>query len=202
MTRHSAGCLLRKWSFRISTVAALALISPTFLPSHTRVSAQDHDNSGTKDKVVVLAHVPLPGSAVRQIFTEEENGKRYLILQQNVHFTVVDVSDPKNPKIVDRVAGEGRVASVGAGLAISVQSDQPGQTNVATQTVRLVDMSDPKNPRVVKTLTGVTSVYSEDGRQLIYATNNEGLWVIKHYETFRLPYCTTESAENTVAQCR
>ena len=202
MSRHSAGCLLRKWSFRISPVAVLALISPSFLPSHTRVAAQDHDKSGTRDKVVVLAHLPLPGSAVRQIFTEEEHGKRYLILQQNVHFTVVDVSDPKNPRIVDRVAGEGQVADVGAGLAISVQSDQPGQTNVATQTVRLVDMSDPKNPRVVKTLTGVTSVYSEDGRQLIYATNSDGLWVIKHYETFRLPYCTTESAENTVAQCR
>ena len=130
MTRHSAGCLLRKWSFRISTIAALALISPSFLPSYTRISAQDHDKSATSDKVVVLAHVPLPGSAVRQIFTEEENAKRYLILQQNVHFTVVDVSDPKNPRIVDRVAGEGKVADVGAGLAISVQSDQPEQTNV------------------------------------------------------------------------
>jgi len=202
MTKHSAACLVCKVSLRISAVAALALISPSFLPSHTRVSAQDHDKSATRDKVVVLAHVPLPGSAVRQIFTEEENGKRYIILQQNVHFTVVDVSDPKSPKIVDRVAGEGRVADVGAGLAISVQSDQPEQTNVTTQTVRLVDMSDPKNPRVVKTLTGVTSVYSEDGRQLIYMTNSDGLWVIKHYETFRLPYCTTESAENTVAQCR
>jgi len=202
MTRHSAGCLLRKVSLNVSAVAALALISPSFLPSHTRVSAQDHDKSGTRDKVVVLAHVPLPGSAVRQIFTEEEHGKRYLILQQNVHFTVVDVSDPKNPRIVDRVAGEGKVADVGAGLAISVQSDQPGQTNVATQTVRLVDMSDPKNPRVVKTLTGVTSIYSEDGRQLIYMTNSDGLWVIKHYETFRLPFCTTESSENTVAQCQ
>jgi hypothetical protein len=52
-------------------------------------------------------------------------------------------------------------------------------------------MSDPKNPRVVKTLTGVSSVYSEDGRQLIYMTNSDGLWVIKHYETFRLPFCTT-----------
>jgi len=202
MTKHSAGYFLRKVNFQISAVAALALISPSFLPSHTRVSAREHDKSATKDKVVVLAHVPLPGSAVRQIFSEEENGKRYLILQQNVHFTVLDVSDPKNPKIVDRVAGKGRVADVGAGLAISVQSDQPIQANVATSTVRLVDMSDPKNPRVVKTLTGVTSVYSEDGRQLIYMTNNDGLWVIKHFETFRLPYCTTESSGDPVAQCQ
>jgi hypothetical protein len=76
MTRHSAGCLLRRMSFQISAVAVLVLISPSFLPSHTRVSAQDHDKSAKKEKIVVLAHVPLPGSAVRQIFAQDENGKR------------------------------------------------------------------------------------------------------------------------------
>ena len=193
---------LRKASLRVCAVAALALILPFFGPSQTWAAAQDNSKSTTGDRVAVLAHLALPGTAVRQIFMTQENGKQYLLLQQNVHFAVVDVTDPKNPKIVERVGSEGKLASVGAGLAIAVQSDPSGQTTIPTQTVRLVDLSDPKNPRVVKTLTGVTSVYSEDGRQLIYATNSDGLWIIKHYETFRLPLCTSESAENTVAQCR
>jgi hypothetical protein len=184
-----------------AAIAAMVTISPSFLPNYSRAAAQD-DKPVTKDKVVVLAHLALPGSPVRQILVQEENGKRYLLLQQNVHFTVVDVTNSKNPQIVDRVAEKGKLAQVGAGLAISVQTDQSTQGSVPTQTVRLVDLSDPKNPRVVKTLNGVTSIYSDDGRQLIYAANNEGLWIIKHYETFRLPYCTTESAENTVAQCQ
>src|SRR5271163_4501476 len=187
---------------KIVVGAALALILPGCLPSHGRAAAQDNSKPGTRDKIVVVAHLPLPGSAVRQIFMQDEKGKPYLLLQQNVHFTMVDVADPKNPKIVERVASEGKLTDVGSGLAISVQSDQSGQGSIPTQTIRLVDLSNPKSPHTVKTFTGVTSVYSEDGRQLIYLTNSEGLWIIKHYETFRLPLCTSESEENSVAQCQ
>jgi len=201
MTKYFGARWVRKMSFQIAAIAAMVAMSPCFLVNYSRAAAQG-DKPETKDKVVVLAHLPLPGSAVRQIFVQEDKGKRYLLLQQNVHFTVVDITDPKNPQIVDRVAGQGKLAEVGAGLAISVQSDQAGQGAVPTQTVRLVDLSDAKHPHTVKTLTGVTSMYSDDGRQLIYLANNEGLWIIKHYETFRLPYCTTESAENTTAQCQ
>ncbi|MGA7626568.1 MAG: hypothetical protein WCA38_20225 [Candidatus Acidiferrales bacterium] len=199
---NSAGFPLRKMSVRIFAVAALLLVSPLLSPSYTRAVAQSDDKAARKDKIVVLAHLQVPGSAVRQILTQNEKGKQYLLLQQNTHFTVVDVTDPKNPQIVDRTAGQGKLTEVGAGLAISVQSDKPLQDNPSTQTVRLVDLSDPKNPRTVKTLNGVTSLYSDDGRQLIYATNNEGLWIIKHYETFRLPMCTSDSYDNTVAQCQ
>jgi hypothetical protein len=191
--------MLRKMSLRILAAAALALMAPFFLPSHARAAAQD--NSGTKDKIAVLAQLPLPGSAVRQIFMQDEKGKQYLLLQQNVHFTVVDVTDPKNPRIVERVGSEGKLTDVGAGLAISVQSDQ-AQASPPTQTVRLVDLSDPKNAHTVKTFTGVTSVYSDDGRKLIYITNNEGLWIVKHYEAQRLPLCTSDSYSNPVAQCQ
>ena len=149
-----------------------------------------------------MAHLPLPGSAVRQIFFQQENGKQYLYLQQNAHFTVIDVTDPKNPRVADRVASAGKLTDVGAGIAIAVQSDQTEQASVPTQTIRLVDVSDPKNPHTAKKFEGVTSVYSEAGRQLIYLTNSDGLWVIKHSETFRLPFCTSESEENSVAQCQ
>jgi hypothetical protein len=202
MTKYFAARWVRKMVFQSAAIAATVAMSPSFLANYGRAAAQDDSKQVTKDKVVVLAHMPVPGSAVRQILVQQEKGKQYLLLQQNVHFTVVDVTDPKNPQIVDRVAEKGKLAEVGAGLAISVQSDQSAQGSVPTQTVRLVDLGNPKNPRVVKTLNGVTSIYSDDGRQLIYLTNSEGLWIIKHYETFRLPYCTTESAENTVAQCQ
>jgi hypothetical protein len=119
-----------------------------------------------------------------------------------VHFTVVDVTDPKNPQIVERVASGGKLTDVGAGLAIAIQTDNPGQGTVSTQTVRLMDLSDPKNPRTAKTFKGVTSMYSEDGRHLIFLTNSEGLWIVKHSETHRLPLCTSESEEMAIAQCR
>jgi hypothetical protein len=188
-------------ALRICLGLALILASSTFLPVNTQATTQDSKDNG-KEMTKVVAHIPVRGSAVRQILFQEENGKRYLYLQQHVHFTVVDVTDSDKPQIVDRVASGGKLTDVGAGLAIAVSSDQSGEGTVPTQTVKLMDMSDPKNPRTVKTFTGVTSVFSEDGRHLIYVTNGEGLWIVKHFMTHRLPFCTSESEENSVAQCR
>ena len=194
--------MFRDRIFRICLGLALILVSPTFLPFSSRAAGQDNTKNGMKEMTRVVAHIPLPGSAVRQIFYQDENGKRFIYLQQNVHFTVVDVTDPNKPQIVDRVAPGGKLTDVGAGLAIAVSADQSGEGTVPTQTVKLMDMSDPKNPRTVKTFTGVTSMFSEDGRHLIYVTNGEGLWIVKHSMTHRLPFCTSESEENSVAQCQ
>jgi endonuclease YncB( thermonuclease family) len=184
------------------TGGVLVLMAVFLFSNSAQAAPQNNSNNASKEKISVVAHLPLPGSAVRQIFFQQENGKQYVYLQQSAHFTVVDVSDPKNPRLVDRVASGGKLTEVGAGVAIAVQSDQSAQASVPTQTIRLVDVSDPKNPHTAKKFDGVTSVYSEDGRQLIYITNSEGLWIIKHYETFRLPLCTSESEENSVAQCQ
>ncbi len=194
--------MFRDRTFQICLGLALILASPTFLPFSSRAAGQDNTKSGMKEMTKVVAHIPLPGSAVRQIFFQEENGKQYLYLQQNVHFTVVDVSDPEKPQIVDRAAPGGHLTEVGSGLAIAVQSDKSGEGAVPTQTVKLMDMTDPKNPHPVKTFTGVTSMYSEDGRHLIYLTNNEGLWIVKHSVRRRLPLCTSESEENSAVECR
>jgi hypothetical protein len=202
MTKFNAPCGLREISSTILAAAALALLSPIFSPSYTRASAQDNSKSTTGDRVAVLSQLQLPGTAVRQIFVQEEKGRQYLLLQQNAHFTVVDVTDPKKPQIVERVGSEGKITDVGAGLVIAVQSDHSGQAPVSTQTVRLINMSDPKNPHTVKTLTAVTSIYSDDGRKLIYLTNDQGLWIVKHYETYRLPFCTSDSYSDSVAQCQ
>jgi hypothetical protein len=130
---------------------SLVLALPKLLPVNTQAATQDSKNNG-KEMTRVVAHIPVPGSAVRQILFQEENGKRYLYLQQHVHFTVVDVTDPDKPQIVDRVASGGKLTDVGAGLAIAVSSDQSGEGTVPTQTIKIMDMSDPKNPRTVKTL--------------------------------------------------
>jgi hypothetical protein len=194
--------MLHKMSSRVCAGAVLLMMAVFLLSNRGDAATQNNSNNGSKEKVSVVAHLPLQGSAVRQIFLQQESGKQYLYLQQNAHFTVVDVTDSKNPRIVERVASGAKLTDVGAGIAIAVQADPSAQASVPTQTIRLVDVSDPKNPHTAKKFEGVTSVYSDDGRQLIYITNNEGLWVIKHYETFRLPFCTSESEENSVAQCQ
>jgi hypothetical protein len=47
---------------------ALILASPTFLPVNTQAATQDSNNE-VKEITTVVAHIPLPGSAVRQILS-------------------------------------------------------------------------------------------------------------------------------------
>jgi hypothetical protein len=154
----------------------------------------------------VIAHIKLPGTAVRQMFLQQHDGKQYLYLQQKAHFTMVDVTDPAHPAIVERVASQGSLEWVQSGLALSVApekestSEQPG--TVSTQVVNVMDMSDPKHPRTIQTFSGVTSILPDDTRKLVFLANNEGLTVLSHKQAFHLPLCTSEDAMMSEAQCR
>jgi hypothetical protein len=53
-------------------------------------------------------------------------------------------------------------------------------------------MSDPKNAKTLKTFKGVTSIYPDDGRTLVYLVNGEGLWIISHRMLRPMPLCTSE----------
>src|ERR1700693_25651 len=117
----------------------------------------------------VIAHITLPGTAVRQMFLQHHDGKQYLYLQQGAHFTVVDVTDPKNPTIVERVASRGGLEWIQSGLALTVApekgSTSPQPTTVPTQVVKVMDLGDPKHPRTIQTFSGVTSVLPDDTRE-------------------------------------
>src|SRR5580693_7174190 len=100
---------------------------------------------GAEESAKVIAHITLPGTAVRQMFLQHHDGKQYLYLQQGTHFTVVDVTDPKNPTIVERVASQGSLDWVQSGLAVTL-SPEKGSSNqqpstVSTQVVNVMDFS-------------------------------------------------------------
>jgi hypothetical protein len=49
-----------------------------------------------------------------------------------------------------------------------------------TQSLTVLDLSDLANPRPLESFSGVTSVLADDTRNLIYITNSEGLWILRH----------------------
>jgi hypothetical protein len=161
---------------------------------------------GAEESAKVIAHITLPGTAVRQMFLQHHDGKQYLYLQQGTHFTVVDVTDPKNPTIVERVASQGSLDWVQSGLAVTLAPEK-GSSNqqpstVSTQVVNVMDFSDPKHPRSVQTFNGVTGILPDDTRELIFVVNNDGLSVLSHKQPYHLPLCTSEDAMMAEAQCR
>ena len=44
----------------------------------------------------------------------------------------------------------------------------------------MLDLSDPKNPKTLETFNKVTSILPDGGHDLIYLTNDEGLWILRY----------------------
>ena len=173
----------------------------------------------------VIAHVPISGSPVSQMFLRRDKGKRYLYVQQTARdvYTVVDVTKPDHPMVLERVPltkpSSEKVQMVGDGLALAETPESSGSGTARhelapatpplpsgqarpTESVRVLDLSDPKNPRTLQTFEGVTSILAEDGRGLIYIANGQGLWILQHKQKHELPPCDTTASFSAIADCQ
>jgi hypothetical protein len=208
-------------SRRLATMVFVAVCCLVFV---SRIPAQTSNNpetaSGLKtisgqEHVKVLGHLPLDGMRVNQMFTQRRGDKVYLFLHRPTKdaFAVVDVTNPGKPALISRDVlnekkGEQVQTAPGSALAIAVTPENgatpsaAAPVNLPTETVQLVDMSDPKNVKSLKKFTGVTSVYSDDGRKLVYLVNSEGLWIVGHHMTHPLPMCNSEASLTPIPDCQ
>jgi len=139
----------------------------------------------------VIAHLPLPQATGNQMLLQRENGKQYLYVQQAAKqgFMVVDVTKPEKPSLLKRSAESNQATSgnlemVSPDVAIAEAPEKTPTTlassNRPTETVRVLDLSDPRNPKTLETFTKVTSLLPDGGHNLMYLTNDEGLWVLRY----------------------
>ena len=176
----------------------------------------------TEERVKVVAHLPLPGMHVNQMFVQERGSKHYLYLHRPTRqaFALVDVSKPEKPVLLERATleqapgGEMEVAKPESSLAVTVTPEAEGAAPgkpaagaapavvLPKETVRFIDLSDPKHPKTLKTFAGVTSMLPDDARHLLYLVNAEGLWVVSHKEVQAMPYCTSTAALMNAPNCQ
>jgi hypothetical protein len=96
---------------------------------------------------------------------------------------------------------------VGGRLALAEASDSATTENISsTETLNVLDLSDPANPRTILTFSGVTSTLADDDRNLVYITNSDGLWVLKHQAeqtmSSAMHACRSEDASNDASNCQ
>ena len=183
----------------------------------------NHKPETPADSMTVVAHLPLPGAPGSQMFLQGHGGKQYLYIQQAFEdgFAIVDISKPNWPNVVNRVNLPNKVSGetlqmVGAGLAIAETPDAGterarnelppakgegilggGPGGDPTEFVRLLDLSDPANPRTLQTFDTVSSILLDDGQNLLYITNSEGLWILRHNVPPSHPLCDSEITDDT-----
>jgi len=140
----------------------------------------------------VIAHLRLQEAPGGEMILQTRGDKQYLYVQiaSKQGFTVVDVTKPAAPSLVNRAssssdasAGKLEIVSPDVGLAEVPDKNSKGTIRSAdnpTETVKVLDLSDPAHPKVLQTFNGVTSTLQEPGRGLIYLANNDGLWILNH----------------------
>jgi hypothetical protein len=218
----------RLLNIRVDRVLTLLILS-TLIASNAVAKTKSEPPT---QKASVIAHLPLPGTPVSQLLLRQQGSKEYLYIQQTEKdgFTVVDVTQPDRPNVVKDVTlpGKGsdeKLEMLGNGLALaetpdssaaggtqhalSLEKSQSGSSATAprTESIRVLDLSDPKNPRTLQTFDGVTKVVAEDVRNLIYITNGEGLWILRHNPNQEskkrsLPPCDSESVFSPIVDCQ
>jgi hypothetical protein len=194
---------------RLALPATLLFALLVTLP---RAAAQTSNQS--QEQIKVVAHLPLDGMHVNQMFVQQRDSKFYLYLHRPTKdaFALVDVTDPNKPVLVSRDSlkepsgTQLQPPASGSAFAVAVTPEGGASTRanvqLPTETVQLVDMSNPKNARSVKTFKGVTSIYPDDARKLVYLVNGEGLWIVSHRMTKPLPLCSSESALTSLPDCQ
>jgi hypothetical protein len=203
---------------RFSLVFSLLLLLP-LAASPTAVQAAA---AAPQEQVHIVAHLPLHGMHVNQMFLQQRDNKSYLFLHrpQKNAFALVDVTTPSKPVLLSRrTMQESSRTQVNppasdSVLALAVSPDSTPQYTPASattaadsaklpsETVQLVDFSDPQSPKALKTFHGVTSMFPDDAHKLIYLVNGDGLWIIRHHAVRPMPMCTSEEAMNPLPDCQ
>jgi hypothetical protein len=196
-------------------MAFLTIIFLSLLLGGLRAPSQTSSGS-PQEHVKVLAHLPLDGMRVNHMFVQQRGNKFYLYLHRPTKegFVLVDVTNPDKPVLLSRDALKEPPGSQvlppegGSVLALTVTPEggsahaAPASVQLPTETVQFVDMSNPKSATTLKTFKGVTSVYPDDARKLVYLVNTEGLWIISHRMVRPLPLCNSEEALNPLPDCQ
>jgi hypothetical protein len=199
--------------FTLASVVTLGILAAGAPGAAARTSSSEPP----KEHVDEAAHLPLDGMHVNEMFVERlDNNKVYLYLQQPTReaFAVVDVTNPDKPVLLSRDALQASAGSQvqppaeGSALAlVFIPENSPADPSLATkplptETVQFLDMSDPENVKSMRTIKGVTSVYADDGRNLVYLVNGEGLWIVRHYMPPAEHLCGSGDALNPLPNCQ
>jgi hypothetical protein len=150
----------------------------------------------------------LRGKSAQQMILQHDGRKTYLYVRQpeDPGYTVVDVTKPKLPTIVNHMPQQ-HLSIVDSGLALAetpesrgtdrlrgTDSSQKQQMQSAPQTVRVINVTDPAHPRTIQTFKDVTSIVNDSARRLTYVANADGIWILAHKKVLRRHFCSSSDA--------
>lgn len=145
--------------------AALALVC-LGIAAAPAVHAKPRSKSADDTSANVVAHVPVSGGTAKRMLLVKKGNREYLVLglESASGIAIFDVSDPAKPRAID-------VAAIGA------RANTTEVTLIADTLALFGDAATSQEMKEIRSLSGVTA--SIKVRGMIYATNADGLWIVK-----------------------
>jgi hypothetical protein len=175
-------------TFMKDTITTLMVLA---LAISCQLQAKDHKTAPSKGPEIV-GHIALNAAMTQQMFTRRDNkGRLYLysLSAAGQAVSVIDITDAAHPAVISQVAyagptGAGNVQTLGMNTEMVEVPDQAAAPANAppAKNITLVDVSNLAAPHVTLRFAGVTAVARDDSRSLLFIANNEGIWVVRHYE--------------------
>jgi hypothetical protein len=189
--------------------ACLTVLGLSVAMAAAGAPAQDQVHRGGSEPYAVLAHINVPGSPATQMRLQEENGHEYLYLVRGsgTGFTVVDVTKPRTPDVVNKVTLPAGTSTKGldvAGSTLAITEEGNGGGNprqIQSESIQLFNTEDPANPRLLQNFNGVTSVLPENGRHLVYIATNQGLYIVRRPVKATTHPCTSSDDMAAMPEC-
>ena len=180
-----------KTRFWATAALLISVISLSVAPGYAKSKEKKEHKDQSQTKAVgiyLIGHLPLPETTVSGIAAASDPNHQLLQLTDTVRgtLTVVDVAQPSRPKLLEQSKLPGKLVHANVQIRMGdtallnvSQTDTPGHAD--PQSLTLVSFADPSNPKTVQTFEGVTAVWSDRDRELIYLSNADGLWVLQVY---------------------
>lgn len=176
---------------RFWTAAVAVLLQIGLLGALAEARSKDKSKKTETERsigIYLVGHTPLPDNTVSDIDPISNPDRQLIQLTDNVHgtITLLDVSRPKQPKVLEKFQLPAEFAQsdvqtrVGNATLLMVPEGMPA-AHADPQAVALLSFTDPANPKTLLKLQGVTALWTDRSRELIYLTNGEGLWILQIY---------------------
>jgi hypothetical protein len=165
---------VRRFTAKTTLAITLAITAMAIGAPLTARTAQAAGNSSknTDRPANLVGHVTVAGGNVTHMLLVKRNGKEYLVLglDSSAQVAMVDVSDPRRPQNLDSAA-----PAPGKGSS---------ELNVVADTLSIFGKSETAtpasaDPKEIRSISGVTVFLIDNAHGLIYAANNDGLWIVK-----------------------
>jgi hypothetical protein len=162
------------------------LVLATVTGAYGKSKHRTAERTAGQDGIDVIARLPLgAGEPVTRLTETQHHGGDYLYAEHDgTRVTLIDIRDPRNPKVdrdVELPAGV-RVRLVTAAgesvLTQNVAGSKPAGS-LPEQTFRIMSFADPAHPVLKQEFQGVTAMASDPARGLVFLANADGLWVLQ-----------------------